>query len=314
MLKKVIMLSVSAVILIAIIIFSICVANNKSVKTSNQEENNKEKNTTVHITNMGLEKETDTTQEDSSETNQSDTSTEETENQQTVPTEPQTTQNDEQQHTLLQQNMKLDYIDPQKPMVALTFDDGPCRENTTRILDALKQINAHATFFVVGYNVDGNEDLIQRAAEEGNEIGNHTADHTKLTGIAPEAIDSLIVQPSERIKGLTNQQYVPLRPPYGAIDDNVMAMIQDPIILWSIDTLDWKTKNPVMTIENVQNSVYDGAIVLMHDMYQESADAAVELISWLNEQGYQLVTVSEMAYYRRGGLQCGFKYGSFQKQ
>lgn len=313
MIKKIIMLSSSAVILIAIIIFSICVTNKRTVKTTNQKSNKKENNSTV-LNNKETDKKIDET---ITGTIENDTTTEqETETQETQPvsetdTSQETTSPDVPQG-MLQQNMKLENIDSTKPMVALTFDDGPCPENTNRILDELKQYNAHATFFVVGYNVDGNEDVIQRAAQDGNEIGNHTANHGKLRGIAPEDIPSLVTDLSDRIKGLTNQQYVPLRPPYGAIDDAVLAEIQDPVVLWSIDTLDWKTKNPEKTIENVQNTVFDGSIILMHDLYAESADAAIQLISWLNEQGYQMVTVSEMAYFRRGGMQTGIKYGSFQ--
>lgn len=203
-------------------------------------------------------------------------------------------------------------IDPTKPMVALTFDDGPSRENTTKILDALKNYNAHATFFVVGYNIDGNEDILQRITNEGSEVGSHTASHCKITTLDANGIASEIDGMAERIKGITGQQSVILRPPYGSVDDNVMANLKDPVILWSIDTEDWKTRDVQSTVQNIQNSVYDGAIILMHDLYGETADAAVQIIDWLHSQGYQMVTVSELGWFRRGGLQSGIKYGSLK--
>lgn len=201
-------------------------------------------------------------------------------------------------------------IDPTKPMVALTFDDGPSDANTGRLLDALKANGAHATFFVVGYNVDGNEAIIQRAAAEGNEIGNHTLNHSKLTSVDDAGLDSEIGGMRQRIIDLTGQSTVVIRPPYGAVDDRVMAHIIDPVILWSIDTEDWKTRNADATIQNIQQNVYDGAIILMHDIHAESVDAAVQIIPWLKEQGYQMVTMSELGYYRRGGLQTGIRYGA----
>lgn len=203
-------------------------------------------------------------------------------------------------------------IDPNRPMVALTFDDGPSRENTTRILDALKQYNAHATFFVVGYNLDGNEDILKRVTDEGSEIGSHTASHSKLTSLDAAGMASEVDAMAERIKGITGQGRVIIRPPYGAVDDNVMAALKDPVILWSIDTEDWQTRNVQSTVQNIQSSVYDGAIILMHDLYSETAEAAVQIIDWLNSQGYQMVTISELGYFRRGGLQTGVRYGSLK--
>lgn len=203
-------------------------------------------------------------------------------------------------------------IDPTKPMVALTFDDGPSRQNTPVILDALKQYGGHATFFVVGYNIDGNEDIIKRICDEGSEVANHTASHAKLTDYDAAGIMSEVGSVSDRIKSITGQSNVLLRPPFGAVDDNVMANITDPVILWSIDTEDWKSRNTESVIQNIQSSVFDGAIVLMHDLYPETAAAATAAIEWLTAQGYQLVTVSELGYYRRGGLKLGVRYGSLQ--
>lgn len=264
----------------------------KTVETGNGE----------HSSDKGR-KEEDTSAEqtgESQETGNSESSSEEIET-----TVPETTANGEP-------NFQNSTIDPARPMVALTFDDGPSRENTTRILDALKQYNAHATFFVVGYNIDGNEDILKRVTEEGSEVGSHTASHSKLTTLDAAGMASEVDALAERIKGITGQSRVVIRPPWGAVDDNVMASLKDPVILWSIDTEDWKTRNAQLTVQNIQNSVYDGAIILMHDLYGETADAAVQIIDWLNSQGYQMVTVSELGYFRRGGLQTGVRYGALK--
>lgn len=210
--------------------------------------------------------------------------------------------------------VKNDKIDPAKPMVALTFDDGPNSKTTPRILDALKAAGGHATFFMVGYNMEGNEDIIKRVADEGNEVANHTVSHKRLTKIDQAQMESEIMTTRNKIAQITGQQTVLLRPPYGDANEAVMNFMTDPVILWSVDTEDWKSRNSQSVIQNIQNNVFDGAIVLMHDIYPETADAAVEAITWLKEQGYQLVTVSELGYYRRGGLKTGVKYGSLMPE
>lgn len=202
-------------------------------------------------------------------------------------------------------------IDVNKPMVAITFDDGPNKSTTSIILDALKKHNAHATFFVVGYSIDGNEEILKQMVQQGSQVGNHTAGHKKLTKITDDTeFDNEINSVKNKIIEITNQEVVPLRPPYGEADERVMSKISDPVILWSIDTEDWLTKNPTLVLENVQSNIFDGAIILMHDIYPESAEAAVKVIEWLDSQGYQMVTVSELGEYRRGGLVTGIKYGS----
>ena len=143
---------------------------------------------------------------------------------------------------------------------------------------------------------------------------NHTNSHAQLTKLDTNGILSEVNGVKEKIMQLTGQKVVPIRPPYGAVDDNVMATITDPVILWSIDTIDWKTRDAQSTIQNIQSSVYDGAIILMHDIYSTTADPAVNINDWLHSQGYQMVTVSELGYYRRGGLKTGVRYGALQPE
>ena len=203
-------------------------------------------------------------------------------------------------------------IDPNKPMVALTYDDGPAGNNTLRILETLKKYNAHATFFVVGYNIDGNEEIIKKIAEQGSEVANHTASHKDLAKLTEDELNYEVNSVSDKIKSLTGQKDVIIRPPYGSVNDLVMSALTEPVVLWSIDTEDWRTRNPEVTLNHVKENVFDGAIILMHDLHVETADATDMLVEWLTSEGYQIVTVSEMGYYRRGGLQLGVKYGSLQ--
>lgn len=202
----------------------------------------------------------------------------------------------------------IDYdmdIDPDKPMVALTFDDGPS-EHTATILDALEQNNAHATFFVVGENINSNTgEYIKRAASLGCEIGSHTYDHCDLTSISAQEVDQTVKKTDDAVFDLIGRYPYWLRPPYGAFNDSVQLQIQKPLAFWSIDTRDWDTRDTASTVNTVLNYIEDGDIVLMHDFYAPTAAAAEQLIPTLIEQGYQLVTLSEMAYYRDFQLENG---------
>lgn len=298
---------IGLIISIVLAIIVICVGVFGSGRIKSSDKNNKGEEKTSKVVESGNKE--DTSNKD--EINSEETTSEEATTQPESTTLEETTSEGESVD-------KIDYsnpnIDPTKPMVALTFDDGPGGESTIRILDALKKYNAHATFFVVGSNIDKYADIIKREAAEGSEVGNHTNSHAQLTKLDTNGILSEVNGVKEKIMQLTGQKVVPIRPPYGAVDDNVMATITDPVILWSIDTLDWKTRDAQSTIQNIQSSVYDGAIILMHDIYSTTADAAVNIIDWLHSQGYQMVTVSELGYYRRGGLKTGVRYGALQPE
>lgn len=206
----------------------------------------------------------------------------------------------------------IENIDPNKPMIALTFDDGPSREVTPRILDALEQTGGRATFFLVGYNIDGNEDIIKRAYDLGCELGGHTYGHVNLIKIADdEQVKNQVNAVNIRLREITGQEQSTtlLRPPYGSIDERVMGLINNPVVLWSVDTEDWKFRNAEELLGYVEQNSYDGAILLMHDLYPTTADGIIPAINWLKEQGYQLVTVSEMIESRRGEIKLGVKYG-----
>lgn len=202
-------------------------------------------------------------------------------------------------------------IDPSRPMVALTFDDGPMASVGNRIMDCLAQYGGKATFYVVGNRCPGYAAEMQRMAAEGHEIGNHTYEHKYLQKLGAEQIQYQVNKGSEAIQAVCGVVPATVRLPGGNKNATVLANVNAPMIMWSIDTLDWKTRNTQSTVDKVLGSVRDGDIVLMHELYSQTGDAALQIIPALVERGYQLVTVSEMAQYR-GGLENGKLYYSFR--
>lgn len=195
-------------------------------------------------------------------------------------------------------NEPVKNIDPDKPMIALTFDDGPSKKYTPAILDALQEHQASATFFVLGSRATEFPDILQRMVLEGNEIGNHTFSHKQLTTLSKENIEEEITHTQETIHDVTNKYPQVIRPPYGSKNDTVMECAQGKkIVTWSLDTLDWKSRNTESVVQKVLADVKDGDIILMHDLYASTAEAAIILIPKLQEMGFQLVTVSELYEY-----------------
>lgn len=201
-------------------------------------------------------------------------------------------------------------VDPKKKMVALTFDDGP-GPYTDRLLNCLKKNKAAATFFLVGSSIPNYKNAVKKMYEIGCEIGNHTWSHPQLTSLSASGIQSQIDSTNRQIRAITGRNAALVRPPYGAYNSSVSANAGAPLILWSIDTLDWKTRNAANTVQVVMNEVKDGSIVLMHDIHSPSVDAAEILIPRLIRAGYQLVTVSELAKYRGTSMHNGGVYTSF---
>lgn len=202
-------------------------------------------------------------------------------------------------------------IDKNKKMIALTYDDGPSAY-TPLVLDALAKYGGHATFFVVGSSVNRYADSLRRAVALGCEIGNHTYSHNNLKNLSAAQVQSALQATSQAVRNLTGAEVRLLRPPYGSYSASTSSAAGMPVIMWSIDTLDWKTRSTSATIQCVQSKAYDGAIILMHDLHQPTAMAADAVMKNLTDAGYQLVTVSELAAYR-GGLQIGSAYNQFRR-
>lgn len=201
-------------------------------------------------------------------------------------------------------------IDPSRPVIALTFDDGPGKR-TGELLDQLEKYDAKATFFMLGQKVASYPDEIKKMKEIGCELGNHSYDHPNLANLSADGVKKQIGDTNSKIKKIVGEEATVMRPPYGAISATLRENAGMPLILWNIDTLDWKTRNARITVDMVMKNVDDGDIILMHDIHTESVDAAIELIPKLLEKGYQLVTVSELAAYKNVTLENGEKYTDF---
>lgn len=201
------------------------------------------------------------------------------------------------------------YIDPNKPMVALTFDDGPSPEYTPEILKVLRENDAKGTFFILGTEGELNTDTLKQIEEDGNEIGNHSYSHLDFTKLVEPALDYQVLTTQEIVRRATGKAPILLRPPYGFVNE-VVKEIDMPIILWSVDSLDWENRNPDIIYNIILNNVKDGDIILMHDTYQSSVEALIRIIPELKRRGYQLVTVSELARAKGVPLTPGNVYGN----
>lgn len=181
-----------------------------------------------------------------------------------------------------------------KPRIALTFDDGPHPVYTPKLLDGLKERNVKATFFVVGKNIEGREDIIKRMDEEGHLIGNHTYDHVKITGLLEEEACAQITKTSELVKEITGKNTEFVRPPFGAWDKKLECGFEMFPVLWSIDPLDWTTKNVDAVVQKVLSRAEENSIILLHDYYDSSVEAALKIVDALLERGFEFVTVDEL--------------------
>lgn len=182
----------------------------------------------------------------------------------------------------------------QAPCVALTFDDGPDKTYTPQLLDGLKERGVKASFFVIGKNISGNEELLVRMKEEGHLIGNHTYSHVQLNKISSEKAREEVEKTSNEIFEVTGVYPSYIRPPFGAWPKQLDLAVTMFPVMWDIDTLDWKSKSISSIVQIVETEVKDGSIILMHDEYATSVEAALKIVDILREQGFWFVTVDEM--------------------
>ncbi len=201
-------------------------------------------------------------------------------------------------------------VDGSKPMVALTYDDGPAT-GTDTILNVLKENGAGATFFVVGSRCNTYASTLKKAYDMGCEIGSHTYNHKILTSASNAEIIKEMNDTDEVIESIIGVKPGIMRPPGGGYNSTVASLMDRPMVNWSVDTLDWKTRDSGNTTSVVLSSVRDGDIVLMHDLHACTAVSSKTIIPALVARGYQLVTVSEMAYFR-GGMEDGVMYTNFR--
>ena len=186
------------------------------------------------------------------------------------------------------------------PVVALTYDDGPRASTTGRLLDELALREVPATFFLLGHRIPGNEDIVRRMEAEGHQIGVHTYDHVEVSGLSREDFDLQVGKTRSLLLDILGEGDFWLRPPYGVTDQAARAWADSPIILWSVDPEDWKDHDVSRIVAGVVEHVQDGDIILMHDIYDSTVDAAVQVVDALLGRGYCFVTVEELL--ARGGV------------
>ncbi len=199
-------------------------------------------------------------------------------------------------------------------LVALTFDDGPGKY-TDRLLDELKARGLHATFFVVGQNAQHYPDVLKRMVEEGHVIGNHTMNHKNLTKLSESEVLQQINDCADIVESASGVRPYLLRCPGGNVNEAVKGILRDQhlaLINWSVDTRDWQSRNTEKVLETAfQSGAYgirDGAIVLMHDVYETTLNAAVQMMDRLIAEGYTIVTVPELLAARNEVVYAGVQY------
>lgn len=199
---------------------------------------------------------------------------------------------------------------PRPKAVAFTFDDGPNKDVTPRILTVLKKYNVHATFFVVGNRVPSGVSAIQQAVAQGCEIGNHSWEHANLAKWKIKKVRNSYNKTVKIVKKHTGFNVKFLRPPYGAISQTMRKKLKHPMVLWNVDTEDWKSRDGRKVFKEIKRSATDGSIILMHDLYPSTVDAIEKAIPWLLAHDYDVLTVSELMERKGVTMKNGIAYGS----
>ena len=194
----------------------------------------------------------------------------------------------------------------------MTFDDGPSRETTGRLLDILKEKKVKATFFVVGRMAEQAPELLKREQNEGHVVASHSMTHRNLATSAESEIRAEIESVDRVFEAILGEKPRLIRPPYGAISDLTRKTVNQPLILWSVDPEDWKVRDAGVVRERAVTASFDGSVILMHDIYNSTVDAVPKVIDELRAQGYEFVTLTELAEIRGVELKSGISYGSFR--
>lgn len=180
--------------------------------------------------------------------------------------------------------------------IAITFDDGPDPVYTPQLLDGLKERGAKASFFLMGKQAEAHPELVRRIQEEGHLIGNHTYSHIQLTKKNREAFKAELKKTNELLTGITGEEVLFVRPPYGCWDKSLETELTMLPVLWNIDPLDWSSTNVSGIVKKVTDKAQENAVILMHDEYESTVTAALEIVDILQKQGYEFVTVDEIFF------------------
>lgn len=181
-----------------------------------------------------------------------------------------------------------------KKQIAITFDDGPHPVYTPQLLDGLKERGIQASFFLMGKNAESYPEIVKRMADEGHLIGNHTYSHVQLTRLSSENACEEIQKTSRIIQNITGQEVDYIRPPFGSWSDNLECGVEMFPVMWTIDPLDWATDNTDKVVQRVLSNAKENGIILLHDSYDSSVQAAFRIIDTLTKEGYEFVTVDEL--------------------
>ena len=183
---------------------------------------------------------------------------------------------------------------PASRFVALTFDDGPRRDTTSRLLDGLRERGASATFFLIGQQIEGSEDLLLRMRDEGHQVGNHSWSHASLKDESDWGLLQEVGRTDTLLREVLGEGSYWLRPPYGLLTARQRQLITVPVIKWSVDPEDWKLRDTEKDVAAVLKKVQAGDIILMHDSIPATVDAALRIVDALQAEGYTFVTVEEL--------------------
>lgn len=181
-----------------------------------------------------------------------------------------------------------------KPKIALTFDDGPHPVYTPMLLEGLRERRVNATFFLIGENIEGNEDIVKQMAQQGNLIGNHTYHHVKVSELSAEEACEEMNMTSRLVEEITGEATCYIRPPFGEWDDSLECETDMIAVKWTIDPLDWTTKNVSEVVEKVVTQTEENDIILLHDCYESSVQAALQIVDRLQAEGFEFVTVDQL--------------------
>lgn len=182
----------------------------------------------------------------------------------------------------------------EKPMLALTFDDGPNPTSTPVLLDGLKKRGVKVTFFVIGSNAKKHPDIVKQEAQDGHIVGNHTYNHVEITKVSEEVARKEIMDTSKLVEEITGQPTQYMRPPFGAWQKELEMELEVMPVLWNVDPLDWTTENEDEIVNKVVTDVKENDIILLHDCYISSVNAALRIVDILQKEGYEFVTVEEL--------------------
>lgn len=198
--------------------------------------------------------------------------------------------------------------DPQKVTIVLSFDDGPNNKRTSELIDYLEDYKMSATFFMVGQKIPNQKDIVRKVANSHSEIGYHSYAHSYFTKQNYDQIKEEFNASDKELYEIAKVHYASVRPPYGSYNDQVLEAINKPFVLWNIDTLDWKYKDSEYLTDYVLTHYQDNSIILFHDSYQTSIEAAKKIIEKLYEEDVQVVSVSTLAKLRNFNLENNHIY------